>query len=70
MSDRSLIFNAKGTQIGYVEGRRAFDLRGRERCNYAHKTGNLTDLNGEKIVGYISALRVEDQTAIRHPNPL
>ena len=54
MSDRSLIFNAKGTQIGYVEGRRAFDLRGRERCNYAHKTGNLTDLNGEKIVGYIS----------------
>ena len=54
MSDRSLIFNAKGTQIGYVEGSRAFDLSGRERCNYARKTGNLTDLTGEKIVGYIS----------------
>jgi hypothetical protein len=54
MSDRSLIFNAKGAQIGYVEGSRAFDLRGRERCNYARATGNLTDLNGEKIVGYVS----------------
>jgi hypothetical protein len=54
MSDRSLIFNAKGAQIGYIEGSRAFDLRGRERCNYARTTGNLTDLTGEKIVGYIS----------------
>ena len=54
MSDRSLFFNAKGIQIGYVEGRRAFDLRGRERCNYARATGNLTDLTSEKIVGYIS----------------
>jgi hypothetical protein len=54
MSDRSLIFNAKGAQIGYVEGSRAFDLRGRVRCNYARATGNLTDLNGEKIVGYVS----------------
>ena len=53
-SERSLIFNAKGAQVGYIEGSRAFDLRGRERCNYARTTGNLTDLTGEKIVGYIS----------------
>jgi len=33
MSDRSLIFNTKGAQIGYIEGDRAFDLTGRERCN-------------------------------------
>jgi hypothetical protein len=54
MSDRSLIFNAKGAQVGYIEGSRAFDLRGRECCNYARATGNLTDLTGKKIVGYIS----------------
>jgi hypothetical protein len=54
MSDRSLIFNAKGTQIGYIEGDRAFDLTGRERCNYARATGNLSELHGKKIVGYIS----------------
>jgi hypothetical protein len=54
MSDRSLIFNARGAQIGYIEGDRAFDLTGRERCNYARATGNLWDLNGEKIVGHIS----------------
>jgi hypothetical protein len=54
MSDRSLIFNTKGTQIGYIEGDRAFDLTGRERCNYARTTGNLSELNGKKIVGYIS----------------
>jgi hypothetical protein len=54
MSDRSLIFNANGAQVGYIEGSRAFDLRGRERCNYARETGNLYDLKGEKIVGYIS----------------
>jgi hypothetical protein len=29
MSDRSLIFNAKGVQIGYIEADRAFDLTGR-----------------------------------------
>jgi len=50
----SLIFNARGAQIGYIEGDRAFDLTGRERCNYARATGNLSDLNGEKIVGHIS----------------
>jgi hypothetical protein len=54
MSDRSLIFNAKGTQIGYVEGDRAFDLTGTERCNCARATGNLSELDGKKIVGYIS----------------
>jgi hypothetical protein len=54
MSDRSLIFNTKGTQIGYIEGDCAFDLTGRERCNYARATGNLSELNGKKIVGYIS----------------
>ena len=35
MSDRSLIFNAKGAQLGYIEADRAFDLTGRERCKYA-----------------------------------
>ena len=54
MSDRSLIFNAKGIQIGYIERDRAFDLTGRECCKYAHATGNLCELNGGKIVGYIS----------------
>jgi hypothetical protein len=53
MPDRSLIFNAKGFQIGYTEDNCAFDLAGRERCKYARETGNLTDLNGKKIVGYI-----------------
>jgi hypothetical protein len=54
MSDRSLIFNAKGAQIGYIEADRAFDLTGRERCKYARATGNLSELNSEKIVGYVS----------------
>jgi hypothetical protein len=54
MSDRSPIFNAKGIQIGYIERDRAFDLTGRECCKYARATGNLCELNGEKIVGYIS----------------
>ena len=51
MSDRSLIFDAKGAQIAYIEGDRAFDLTGRERCKYARATGNLSELNGERIVG-------------------
>jgi hypothetical protein len=54
MSDRSLIFNAKGAQVGYIEDNSAFDLTGRERCTYARATGNLYDLNGDKIVGHIS----------------
>jgi hypothetical protein len=54
MSDRSLIFNAKGAQIGYIEADRAFDLTERERCKSARTTGNLFELNSEKIVGYVS----------------
>jgi hypothetical protein len=54
MSDRGLIFNAKGAQIGYIEADRAFDLTGRERCKYARATGNLFELNGEKIIGHVS----------------
>jgi hypothetical protein len=54
MSDRTLIFNAKGAQIGYIEADRALDLTGRERCKYARATGNLSDLNDEKIVGHVS----------------
>jgi len=54
MSDRVLIFNTNGAQIGYIEGDRAFDLTGRERCKYARATGNLCELNGEKVVGHIS----------------
>ena len=54
MSDHSLIFNAKGAQVGYIEGNRAFDLTGRERCNCTRATGNLYDLKAEKIVGHIS----------------
>ncbi len=54
MSDRSLIFNTKGAQIGYIEADRAFDLTARERCKYLRATGNLSELNGEEIVGHIS----------------
>lgn len=54
MSDRGLIFNAKGAQIGYIEADRAFDLTGRERCKYARATGNLFELNGENIIGHVS----------------
>ncbi len=54
MSDRSLIFNAKGVQIGYIEADRAFDLTGKERCKYARATGNLSGLDGEQIVGHVS----------------
>ena len=54
MSDRSLIFNAKGAQIGYIEADRAFDLTGRKRCKYARATGNLFESNGEKIISHVS----------------
>ena len=54
MPDRSLIFNAKGNQIGYIEDHRVFDLAGRERCKYSGATGNLSELNSETIVGYVS----------------
>jgi hypothetical protein len=54
MSDRNLIFNAKGAQIGYIEADQAFDLSGKDRCKFARATGNLFELNGEKIIGHIS----------------
>ncbi len=54
MAERSLIFNANGVQLGYIEGNTAFDLTGRERCNYAGATGNLCDSNNGKIIGHIS----------------
>ena len=54
MSDRSLIFNAKGVQIGYIEADRAFDLAGRELCKYARATGNLSELDSEKTIGHVS----------------
>jgi len=54
MSDRSPIFNGKGAQIGYLEGDRAFDLSGRERCSYSPSTGNLSELSDKRIVGYIA----------------
>jgi hypothetical protein len=54
MVERSLIFNAKGLQLGYIEGNTAFDLNGAQRCSYAEATGNLCDLNDGKIVGHVS----------------
>jgi hypothetical protein len=54
MSNRSLIFNAKGVQIGYIEADRAFDLTGKERCKYARATGNLSELDSEKTIGHVS----------------
>jgi hypothetical protein len=54
MVERSLIFNAKGLQLGFIEGNLAFDLGGRQRCSYAEATGNLCDLNTGKVVGHVS----------------
>ena len=51
---RLLIFNAKGFQLGYVEGDAAFDLSGRRRCSYTGATGNLGDFDSGKILGHIS----------------
>ena len=59
MSDRGLIFNAKGAQIGYIEADRAFDLTGRERCKYARATSNLSKLNSKKA----------DEVPVPHPEP-
>lgn len=54
MAKRSPIFGSKedGHQIGYVEGDGAFDLSGKQRCNYSAKTGNLRDK--KSIVGHVS----------------
>lgn len=54
MAERRLIFNAKGFQLGYLEGNAVFDLSGRQRCNYTGATGNLGDLDSGKILGHIS----------------
>jgi hypothetical protein len=54
MAERRLIFNAKGFQLGYLEGDAAFDLSGRRRCSYTGATGNLGDFDSGKILGHIS----------------
>jgi hypothetical protein len=54
MAERRLIFNAKGFQLGYIEGDAVFDLTGRQRCSYTGATGNLGDLDSGKILGHIS----------------
>lgn len=53
MTERTLIFNGKDVQIGYIEGNEVFDLAGRKRCNYIVATGNLYDSNN-KVIGHVS----------------
>ena len=54
MVERTLIYNAKGFQLGHIEGDTAFDVNGTRRCSYAGATGNLCDLNNGNIVGHVS----------------
>lgn len=56
MAERSAIFskNAGHPQIGYIEGNKAFDLLGRERCSFNAASGNLCDFDTGKIVGHVS----------------
>jgi hypothetical protein len=56
MVERSPIYSAKhrSLKIGYIEGGKAFDLSGNERCNYNPKTGNLLEFDGGKIIGHVS----------------
>jgi hypothetical protein len=54
MAERQLIYNAKGVQLGYLEGDVAFDLSGRQRCNYNGASGNLFDSSSERAIGHIS----------------
>jgi hypothetical protein len=54
MAERRLIFNAKGFQLGYIEGDAVCDLTGRQRCSYTGATGNLGDLDSGRILGHIS----------------
>jgi len=54
MVERIAIFNAKGFQLGYIEGDAAFDFNGTRRCNYAGATGNLCDLKNGNVVGHVS----------------
>jgi hypothetical protein len=54
MTERRLIYNAKGIQLGYLEDNVAFDLSGRQRCSYNGASGNLFDSNSESVIGHIS----------------
>jgi len=45
MVERTPIFNAKGFQLGYIEGNAVFDFNGTQRCSYARATGNLCALH-------------------------
>jgi hypothetical protein len=56
MAERSAIFSktAGRPQIGYIEGNKAFDLLGRERCSFNAASGNLCDFDTGKIVGHVS----------------
>lgn len=54
MAERRSIYNAKGVQLGYLEDNVAFDLSGRQRCNYNGASGNLFDSNSERVIGHIS----------------
>ncbi len=54
MPERSLIFDPKGFQLGYIENNLTFDLGGRQRCSYAKATGNLCDLNTGNVIGHVS----------------
>jgi hypothetical protein len=54
MVERTLIFNAEGFRLGYIEGCAAFDLNGTQRCSYAGATGILCDLKNGNIVGHVS----------------
>ena len=54
MAERRPIFSTTGDQIGYTEGDAAFDLFDRQRCIYNSATGNLSNSNTGKLVGYVS----------------
>jgi len=54
MVERTPIFNARGFQLGYIEGDSAFDFNGTQRCSYAGATGNLCDLKTGNVVGHVS----------------
>jgi hypothetical protein len=56
MVERSPIFAAKSDcdQIGFTEDDLAFDLSGKRCCKYDERSGNLCDLNNERVIGHIS----------------
>src|ERR1700722_13060087 len=53
---RSPIFSGRSAsrQIGYIEGRRAFDMIGNPCADYDESTGLLRDTKGHELLGYIS----------------